>query len=261
MAASAGATAADRRRSSHVSRIVARPSASSRRRRPLQPVRTSNISGTDALAIRDRPVEAGGEQDRRSSPSTIGEFLGHANPSTAMIGSPALRKRARSAKASDWSWAGRLRQSGCAVEPMGHDGESQSAARSTGQLSQGACSQSSHSHSRRRTGSRWPDAVASGLIGLALMATALTVRQQNRAQLTERGIDPATVERMRGVMAAQPGVVDVPDLFGIVVGPNMLVVDGDVTLADGWTYLRSKRRSIAQPNRRAGSGQTLATST
>ena len=37
---------------------------------------------------------------------------------------------------------------------------------------------------------------------------------------------------MHGVIAAQPDVLDVPDLFAIVVGPGMLIVDGDVTLDD-----------------------------
>ena len=37
---------------------------------------------------------------------------------------------------------------------------------------------------------------------------------------------------MRGVIATQPGVVDVPDLFAVVVGPVTIVVDGDVIFED-----------------------------
>jgi len=36
---------------------------------------------------------------------------------------------------------------------------------------------------------------------------------------------------MRTVILAQPGVIDVPDLFAIVIGPSSLVVDGDIMLA------------------------------
>ena len=37
---------------------------------------------------------------------------------------------------------------------------------------------------------------------------------------------------MRAVVAAQPGVIDVPDLFAVVVGPSSLIVNGDVTFHD-----------------------------
>ena len=37
---------------------------------------------------------------------------------------------------------------------------------------------------------------------------------------------------MSRVVAAQAGVVDVPDLFAVVIGPSSLIVDGDVTFAD-----------------------------
>ena len=83
------------------------------------------------------------------------------------------------------------------------------------------------------TGSTQPDTIASGLIGLALMAAAVVLTQKNRSLLTGRGVHPRLLERMDGVIAAQPGVLDVPNLFAIVVGPGMLIVDGDVTLDDG----------------------------
>ena len=34
------------------------------------------------------------------------------------------------------------------------------------------------------------------------------------------------------MVAAQPDVVDVPDVFAVVVGPSSLIVDGDVTFSD-----------------------------
>jgi divalent metal cation (Fe/Co/Zn/Cd) transporter len=36
---------------------------------------------------------------------------------------------------------------------------------------------------------------------------------------------------MRRIIAAQDGVVAVPDLFAVVIGPSSLIVDGDVTFA------------------------------
>ena len=84
----------------------------------------------------------------------------------------------------------------------------------------------------QRTGSTLPDAVASGLIGLALMGAAAMLIQRNRDLLTGRGIAPEVLERMRRLIATQPGVVDVPDLFAVVVGPATLIVDGDVTFRD-----------------------------
>jgi SAM-dependent methyltransferase len=40
------------------------------------------------------------------------------------------------------------------------------------------------------------------------------------------------LREMRRIVAAQPGVVDVPDIFAIVVGPSSVIVDGDVIFDD-----------------------------
>jgi cation diffusion facilitator family transporter len=85
------------------------------------------------------------------------------------------------------------------------------------------------------TGSTWPDTIASLLIGLALMVAAVALTQQNRSLLTGRGVHPELIEQMRRSIAAHPGVVDVPDLFAVVIGPSTLVVDGDVTFKDELT--------------------------
>src|SRR5262249_28908101 len=85
------------------------------------------------------------------------------------------------------------------------------------------------------TRSRWPDAIASGLIGLALMAAAVALTQLNRSLLTGRGVPPRVLTAMRSVIAAQAGVVDVPDLFAVVIGPAALAVGGDVTFEDALT--------------------------
>ena len=85
------------------------------------------------------------------------------------------------------------------------------------------------------TGTTWPDTVASLLIGLALMVAAVGLTQQNRSLLSGRGVHPELLEEMRSVIAAEPGVVAIPDLFAVVVGPSTLVVDGDVTFQDELT--------------------------
>jgi cation diffusion facilitator family transporter len=82
------------------------------------------------------------------------------------------------------------------------------------------------------TGSSVPDTVASGAIGISLVAAAVALTQLNRSLLTGRGIPARTLEEMRNVVAAQHGVVDVPDIFAIVVGPSTLTVTGDVTFDD-----------------------------
>jgi len=82
------------------------------------------------------------------------------------------------------------------------------------------------------TGSVWPDAVASALIGLALMVAAIVLTQKNRTLLTGRGVHPEIVARMREAVVQEPGILEVPDLFAVVVGPSELVVDGDVTFRD-----------------------------
>jgi cation diffusion facilitator family transporter len=85
------------------------------------------------------------------------------------------------------------------------------------------------------TGSKWPDAIASILIGLALMAAAIAITQQNRALLTGRGISRRVLDRMSAVVAAEDGVIEVPELLAVVIGPSSLVVDGAVTLRDELT--------------------------
>jgi cation diffusion facilitator family transporter len=87
----------------------------------------------------------------------------------------------------------------------------------------------------RVSGSTRPDAIASALIGIALVAAAVVLTQKNRALLTGRGIHPGLLADMQTLVAAQPGVVAVPDFFAIVVGPSTYIVDGDVTFARGLT--------------------------
>jgi divalent metal cation (Fe/Co/Zn/Cd) transporter len=81
------------------------------------------------------------------------------------------------------------------------------------------------------TSSTTPDTAASALIGLLLLGASVLLLRTNRDLLTGRGVPPAMVREMRRVVAARTDVLDVPDLFAVVVGPSSLVVAGDVTFA------------------------------
>jgi len=84
----------------------------------------------------------------------------------------------------------------------------------------------------QETGSATPDTVASVLIGLLLLLTSVFLLRTNRDLLSGRGVSLSMLQEMRRIIAAQPGVVDVPQLFALVVGPSSLIVDGHVTFAD-----------------------------
>lgn len=82
------------------------------------------------------------------------------------------------------------------------------------------------------TGSPTPDAVASAVIGLVLFAASVLLLRTNRDLLSGRAVRAPVLQEMRDIVAAQHGVVGIPDLFGIVVGPSSVIVDGDVTFAE-----------------------------
>jgi cation diffusion facilitator family transporter len=82
------------------------------------------------------------------------------------------------------------------------------------------------------TGSPVPDTVASALIGLLLLLASVLLLRTNRDLLSGRGVPSPMLREMSQVISEQAGVVDVPDLFAVVIGPSSLVVDGDVTFAD-----------------------------
>jgi cation diffusion facilitator family transporter len=81
------------------------------------------------------------------------------------------------------------------------------------------------------TGSSTPDAIASVLIGIALVAAAIVLTQKSRALLTGAGVRPELLQSMQALVAAEPGVSGVPDLFAIVIGPATFIINGDVTFA------------------------------
>jgi cation diffusion facilitator family transporter len=83
------------------------------------------------------------------------------------------------------------------------------------------------------TGSPISDTVACALIGLLLLSASVLLLRTNRELLTGRGVGPVLLSEMRKVVAKQPGVHEVTDLFAVVVGPLSLIVDGDVTFEHG----------------------------
>ena len=82
------------------------------------------------------------------------------------------------------------------------------------------------------TRSTTPDTVAGGVIGVVLLVASAILLGTNRDLLSGRGVSPSMVDEMRRIVAAQPGVIDVHDLFAVVVGPASLIVNGDLTFAD-----------------------------
>jgi cation diffusion facilitator family transporter len=81
------------------------------------------------------------------------------------------------------------------------------------------------------TGSPLPDTLATALIGLLLLVASVLLLRTNRELLTGRGVSRPMLREMRNIIGAQTGIVHVPDLFAVVIGPSSLIVDGDVTFS------------------------------
>jgi cation diffusion facilitator family transporter len=92
------------------------------------------------------------------------------------------------------------------------------------------------------TGSSAPDTAASAFIGLVLLVASIVLLRANRALLSGRGVAISVLREMHRVVAAQPGIVAVPDLFAVVVGPSSLIVD----------WRRYLRRRVDRAGRGAG---------
>jgi cation diffusion facilitator family transporter len=85
---------------------------------------------------------------------------------------------------------------------------------------------------REATGWHAVDTTASALIAVVLLLTSLLLLHASRELLTGRGVSPDVVRSMRLIVTQQSGIVAVPDIFAIVIGPGTLVVDGDVIFDD-----------------------------
>jgi cation diffusion facilitator family transporter len=94
------------------------------------------------------------------------------------------------------------------------------------------------------TGSSAPDTAASAFIGLVLLVASIVLLRANRALLSGRGVAISVLREMHRVVAEQPGITAVPDLFAVVVGPSSLIVDGDITLAGDLTVAEVEQAII-----------------
>lgn len=89
-------------------------------------------------------------------------------------------------------------------------------------------------------GTQWsasptPDTAASAVIGVMLIVASGFLLQINRDLIGGRGVTPSTLRQMKSVVSFQPGVVEIADFFAVVVGPESLVIDGNIIFADDLT--------------------------
>jgi cation diffusion facilitator family transporter len=87
-------------------------------------------------------------------------------------------------------------------------------------------------------GSSAPDAVAGIVIGLLLAAIGLRLAARNRALLTNRSESPVVLDRIRGLLAADPQVTAVGQVTSIYVGPHQLLVTAEIQPLDAVSGLR-----------------------
>jgi cation diffusion facilitator family transporter len=85
------------------------------------------------------------------------------------------------------------------------------------------------------TGSAVWDGAASILIGLLLLAVAVTLARTNSRLLIGRAAEPELEQRMLADLRALPSVVDVPHLVTTVLGPEQLLVAARVRFASDCT--------------------------
>jgi cation diffusion facilitator family transporter len=94
---------------------------------------------------------------------------------------------------------------------------------------------------RQLTGSAAPDAAAGIVIGVLLAAIGLRLAARNRALLTNRSESPAVLDRIRGLLAADPGVAAVGQVASVYVGPHQLLLTAEIQPVDTVSGLRLRR--------------------
>ena len=110
---------------------------------------------------------------------------------------------------------------------------------------------------RQLTGSAAPDAAAGIAIGVLLAAIGLRLAGRNRALLTNRSESPAVLDRIRGLLAADPGVAAVGQIASVYLGPHQLLLTAEIQPVDTISGLRLRqllaelRERIAQAIPRA----------
>ncbi len=82
------------------------------------------------------------------------------------------------------------------------------------------------------TGSAMPDALASIAIGVLLVVVAVRLASRERELLTNQSASPAVVAAIRQRLESAPGVRTVPRLEVLVIGPNTLLVTGEVGVGE-----------------------------
>jgi len=85
---------------------------------------------------------------------------------------------------------------------------------------------------RQLTGSAAPDAAAGIVIGILLAAIGLRLAARNRALLTNHSESPAVLDRIRGLLTAEPGVAAVGQIASVYLGPHQLLLTAEIQPLD-----------------------------
>ena len=94
---------------------------------------------------------------------------------------------------------------------------------------------------RQLTGSAAPDAAAGIVIGVLLAAIGLRLAARNRALLTNRSESPAVLDRIRGLLAADPAVAAVGQVASVYVGPHQLLLTAEIQPLDTMSGMRLRQ--------------------
>jgi len=94
---------------------------------------------------------------------------------------------------------------------------------------------------RQLTGSAAPDAAAGIMIGVLLAAIGLRLAGQNRALLTNSSESPAVLDRIRGLLAADPDVAAVSQVASVYAGPHQLLLTAEIQPVDTISGLRLRQ--------------------
>lgn len=84
----------------------------------------------------------------------------------------------------------------------------------------------------RVTGSAVPDAIVTILIGLLLGYVAVRLARRNRHLLSNQSVPPRYVASLRQGLEGQPGLLAVPRLEAVYLGPGEVLVAADVVLGE-----------------------------
>jgi cation diffusion facilitator family transporter len=83
------------------------------------------------------------------------------------------------------------------------------------------------------TGIPYFDGAASVIIGIILASVAFLLARETKGLLVGEGVEPAVLEAMDALVAADPAIERVGDIRTMYVGPKELLVNLDVAFRDG----------------------------